>query len=443
MLSREDNDILCRVGPGTPMGNLLREYWIPAFISEELEVDGFPRRVRILGEDLIAYRDNLGRVGVVDENCPHRGSSMIFARNEEGGLRCAYHGWKFDCTGACVDMPSEGQASNFQEKVKIKAYRTQERNGLVWLYMGPRKDPPPLQELQANLEPPAKPGSMYKYVRQCNWAQALEGSIDTVHINYLHARLDQKSLRDIDGAPELEVHQTDYGFFYGAKRKIGDGRNYWRVRQFIMPWYTTITGPGGILWIPMDDYNTLVVEWNPARPPDMPRDYDDLSRMETARQPWGYKPDNYMIPWGNWRVKADVENEWMRDRSLERDKLYLGIYSNPLQDSAVQVTMGAIYDRRREHLGTTDQAIITVRRQLIDAAKALRDRGEIPATVDNPHLSAVRGTECVLPDGMDWVKTTEPWREACNPGPPVEYASPGLGMRIGERQLAPPPLAQF
>src|SRR5438093_2460140 len=183
MLSKKDNDILCRVGPGTAMGNLLRQYWLPAFINEELLVDGFPRRVRLLGEDLIAFRDSQGRVGVVAENCPHRGSSMIFARNEDGGLRCAYHGWKFDWTGACVDLPSEGPESNFKEKVHIKAYRTQERNGIVWVYMGPRKEPPPLQNLQANLDPAAREGSLYKYVRQCNWAQALEGSIDTVHIN--------------------------------------------------------------------------------------------------------------------------------------------------------------------------------------------------------------------------------------------------------------------
>ena len=133
MLSKKDNDILCRVGRGTPMGNLMREYWLPAFISQELEADGWPRRVRLLGEDLIAFRDTKGKVGVIDENCPHRGSSMIFARNEESGVRCVYHGWKFDFSGACVDMPSEGPESSFKEKVQIKAYRTLERNGIVWL----------------------------------------------------------------------------------------------------------------------------------------------------------------------------------------------------------------------------------------------------------------------------------------------------------------------
>src|SRR5687767_2328315 len=171
MLSKEDNELLTRVGPGTPMGNLMRQYWIPAFVSSELEVDGWPRRVRLLGEDLIAFRDSDGRVGLVDENCPHRGSSLIFGRNEESGIRCAYHGWKFDCSGACVDMPSEGDQSNFRDKVKIKAYRTQERNGIVWVFMGSRKELPPLPELEVNMGERRRPGIPFKYVRQCNWAQ--------------------------------------------------------------------------------------------------------------------------------------------------------------------------------------------------------------------------------------------------------------------------------
>jgi hypothetical protein len=144
--------------------------------------------------------------------------------------------------------------------------------------------------------------------------------------------------------------------------------------------------------------------------------------MMGARQPYGYKPDDPMVPWGNWRLRADVDNAWLRDRSLEKDKLYLGIYSNPLQDSAVQVTMGAMYDRTREYLGTTDKAIIAFRRIALRAAKALRDRGELPPTVDDPSLYRVRGTACVLPKEVSWVEATAPWREAFSAGPPPEYA---------------------
>jgi phthalate 4,5-dioxygenase oxygenase subunit len=421
MLSKKDNELLCRVGPGTPMGNLMRQYWIPAFISSELEVDGWPRRIRLLGEDLIAYRDNQGRVGVVDENCPHRGSSMIFARNEDGGLRCAYHGWKFDCTGACVDMPSEGELSNFKDKVKIKSYQTRERNGIVWLYMGPRKQPPPLPALEVNMDAwQGRPGIPFKYVRQCNWAQALEGDIDSVHLNFLHTKLDRPNpITAGDSNPHFEIVQTDYGHFFGARRTVDD-KYYWRINQFAMPFYTAVTGPFSKVWMPIDDYNTLVMEFSPSRPPEMSRDYDDLANMSTARQPWGYKPDDPMLPWGNWRLKADVDNEWLRDRSLEKDKLFLGIYSNPLQDSAVQVTMGAIYDRTREYLGTTDKAIITFRRIMIQAAKAMRDTGELPPTIDAPALYSVRGFAAMLPKDVNWIEASEQWRKAFSDGPPAE-----------------------
>jgi phthalate 4,5-dioxygenase oxygenase subunit len=427
MLSKKDNDILCRVGPGTPMGNLMRQYWIPAFVSSELEGDGWPRRIRLLGEDLIAFRDTQGRVGVIDENCPHRGSSMIFARNEEGGVRCAYHGWKFDCTGACVDMPSEGVDSNFKEKVKIKAYKTEERNGIVWVYMGTRqKDPPGLPEIEINLDgaPRRRPGVPFKYVRQCNWAQALEGDIDTVHTPFLHSRLDNPNpgLRMEDKNPHLEIVNTESGFFYGSRYK-GPDYFLWRITYFVMPFYTLLhdDGGGGKVWIPIDDYNTLIMEWSPARRPDVPREYDDLANMMSARQPFGYKPDNMMVPWGNWRLKADVDNEWLRDRSLEKEKLFLGIYSNPLQDSAVQVTMGAIYDRTKEYLGTTDQAIIAFRRVMIQAAKTLRDKGEVPPTAKDPALYRLRGTEVNLPVDANWIEATAPWRVAFSEGPPDEH----------------------
>ena len=424
MLSAEDNELLCRVGPGTAMGELMRQYWLPAFVSSELEADGWPRRIRLLGEDLIVFRDSSGRAGVIDENCPHRGSSMVFARNEEGGARCVYHGWKFDTSGACVDMPSEGPESDFKHKIKIKAYRTQERNGIVWLYMGPRGTPPPLPELEINLDGfPLSQGIPFKYVRQCNWAQALEGDIDSVHLNFLHRRLDRPNpVTGDDANPHFEVIPTDYGHFFGARRTVGD-KYYWRINQFAHPFYTAVTGPFSKVWMPIDDENTLVMEWNPSRPPDMPREYDDASNMANARQPWGYKPDDPMIPWGNWRLKADVDNAWLRDRSLEKEKLFLGIYSNPLQDSAVQVTMGAVYDRTRERLGTTDKAIITFRRIMIQAAKLFRDSGELPATVDNPSLYAVRGFAALLPQDMNWVDASLPWRKAFSAGPPAEYAA--------------------
>src|SRR5215208_4993228 len=152
MLTREENELLTRIGPGTPMGELLRQYWVPALLSEELpEPDGVPVRVTLLGEELVAFRDSEGRVGLVDAHCPHRGASLFFGRNEECGIRCVYHGWKFDVAGNCVDMPSEPAESNFKHKVHARAYPAHERNGIIWAYMGPREVPPPLPDIEANL----------------------------------------------------------------------------------------------------------------------------------------------------------------------------------------------------------------------------------------------------------------------------------------------------
>jgi phenylpropionate dioxygenase-like ring-hydroxylating dioxygenase large terminal subunit len=187
MLSKDGNELLTRVGPGTPMGELMREYWIPALRSDELPVpDGPPLRLRLLGENLIAFRATSGRVGIVQNACPHRGASLFFGRNEEDGLRCVYHGWKFDVEGRCVEMPSEPAESNFKGKVRAKAYACVERGGVVWTYMGPREAPPPLPDLEPNLAPEGQ-SRVQLLFRDCNWMQALEGDIDTSHFGFLHA----------------------------------------------------------------------------------------------------------------------------------------------------------------------------------------------------------------------------------------------------------------
>src|SRR5687767_12363673 len=185
MLTKEDNETLTRIGPGTVMGDFLRQYWQPILLDWELpEPDCAPLRVRLLGEDLIAVRTTSGKVGLLGNHCPHRGASLFFGRNEEDGLRCVYHGWKFDVHGTCVDMPSEPAESNFKNKVRVLAYPVRERNGIVWTYMGPRSDPPPLPELPPNL---AEESNVWIRLEECNFMQALEGDIDTVHFGFLHA----------------------------------------------------------------------------------------------------------------------------------------------------------------------------------------------------------------------------------------------------------------
>src|SRR6266571_3457642 len=192
MLSKEDNDFLCRVGPGTPMGTLMRQYWIPAIRSDELpEPDGRPLRLRLLGENLIGWRSSSGSIGLVANNCPHRGASLFFGRNEEEGLRCVYHGWKFDVSGRCVDMPNEPPESNFKDKVRAVAYPCAERGGVIWTYMGPRGELPGLPELEGNLLPESQRSVTMRH-EACNFAQAIEGGIDASHSGLLHSRLSAK-----------------------------------------------------------------------------------------------------------------------------------------------------------------------------------------------------------------------------------------------------------
>src|SRR5579864_7124510 len=272
MLNKSDNETVCRVGPGTPMGRLMREYWIPALLSRELpRSDNDPVRVLLLGEQLIAFRETKGNVGLMQHNCPHRGASLFFGRNEVSGLRCVYHGWKFDTHGNCIDMPNEPAESDFKQKVKAVAYPTQERGGIVWAYLGPRKQPPPLPDLEANMLPDGD-WQVSATLRECNWLQGLEGDIDTSHLGFLHFGArdpEQTTLNTFDyytvkeRAPRYRAIDTDYGAMYGAYRPAHDNLNYWRFAQFLFPCYVMI--PTYVLglqvlaraWVPMDDEHML------------------------------------------------------------------------------------------------------------------------------------------------------------------------------------------
>src|SRR5437868_6492894 len=235
MLSREDNELLTRTGPGTPMGNLYRRFWIPALLPSELpHSDSDPIRFRILGEDLVAFRDTNGKVGFIQNNCPHRGASLFFGRNEEAGLRCVYHGWKFDVDGNCIDMPNEPAESDFKNKVKAVAYPTQERMGIVWAYLGPRTTPPSLPDLEANT---LEGATATAFQLECNWLQILEGDIDTTHVGFLHYG-GLKAEEQIPGSfseyqlrqkpAHFQVIDTPGGVAYGARRPGPAGQHYWR-----------------------------------------------------------------------------------------------------------------------------------------------------------------------------------------------------------------------
>ena len=418
MLSRDDNELLCRIGPGTPMGNLMRQYWVPAALSSELpEPDGAPLRVRLLGEDLIAFRVSSGAVGLIQNSCPHRGASLFYGRNEAEGLRCVYHGWKFDVGGRCVDMPIEPAESNFKQKVRAVTYPCVERCGLIWTYLGPRPTPPPMPELEATM---LADNRIQVYQRVCNWMQALEGDIDTGHTVYLHlGGVDASEVPPdswaryalADRAPRYEVTDTDSGVMYGAYRPAEADTNYWRIANFLFPFYAMI--PTGVLglevrvraWVPMDDAHTLAFLITHGAPPP-PRNAGRQAVAPPETLP------NTTDWYGRFRCAADGTNDYLIDRKAQKTVSFTGIGSIHLQDQAVTESMGPVYDRTREHLGTSDAMVIRTRKRLLDAARALRDRGQIPPGVDDPRVYAVRSGGVVLPRGADWIEATQKLRTA-------------------------------
>ena len=430
MLSRQDNELLTQVGPGTPMGAVLRSYWLPVLFSDELHADGPPMRVRLVGEDLVAFRDSEGRPALMAENCPHRGASLFFGRNEESGLRCVYHGWKFDVTGACIDMPNEPPESNFKHKVRVASYPCVDRAGAVWTYMGPRQTPPPLPDLEFWGMPDNQRRWAWRAIRQCNFVQAMEGDLDTTHPYFLHARVNPKDGPEYgfwhqDKAPRLFVLDTDYGVMYGSRRDEPGADHYWRTTQFLMPCTTFFpaspegTVPGH-MWVPMDDENTLIwcFCWNPTGPysEDELRGYSTRGEINELWHPNNghgeMLPTQYGRPYPNDYSALSASNDFGLDREVQRTKTFTGIPRIPLQDVAVTESMGRITDRTKERLGTADSMIIRVRRRLLNAAKALRDEGAAPPGVDDPGVFRVRSCAALLPKEVDWVEALEDWHRA-------------------------------
>jgi phthalate 4,5-dioxygenase len=423
MLTREDNDLLCRVGPGTPMGALMREYWIPAMLSHELaSPDCPPVRLRLLGEDLIAFRATSGQAGIVVNACPHRGASLFFGRNEEEGLRCVYHGWKFDTSGACVDMPSEPAESNFKSKVRVRAYPCQERNGIIWTYMGPRSTPPPLPDIEGNL---SAEGVVRNRVIECNYMQALEGDIDTIHAGFLHyghVKIEELTPRSCyyytlrEKTAAFITADNEVGTSYGAYRHAEEGTDYWRIAHFLFPFYTM--NPSDLLgqrvaafaWVPIDDEYCMnwAIQLQPGNRDINATGIGGLVRgIQTLRGPSGEPPviaglQAHTSDWnGRFRPAANSRNDFMIDREAQRTMTtYSGVPSDA-QDPMVQESMGSIYDRSQEHLATTDSMIIRTRRRLLSAARALRDQGTTPPGVDEPALYRLRSGGAILPKGVN------------------------------------------
>ena len=407
MLTPEENARITRVGRGTPMGTLMRRYWHPACLSAELpEADGAPIRVRLLGEDLIAFRDTNGTVGLVDAFCPHRRAPMFFGRNEDGGLRCVYHGWKFDATGACLDMPSEPADSLFKAKVTIAAYPTWEGGGIVWAYLGPRE----LQPAPPDYEFVRAPGthlSHAKLFQNCNWLQAWEGSLDSVHSGFLHCDdlTDETLIRS--RRPDVEFDRTPGGLSGAALHAIDDGI-YARSFHYLMPCHmirgrtlNRSLGPeplpteSGQLYVPIDDETCWLYNYLLAYRPDVPLNPEFVTRRNTM---YGRGPDD-VGP--GFRLLRNRANDYGIDRSLQKTTSFSGIVGMNTQDIALQECMGAIYDRSREHLASSDRVIIAGRALLFEAIDAA-ERGAPVRGTDPASYRGVRGSDTVIPAGAEW-----------------------------------------
>jgi phthalate 4,5-dioxygenase oxygenase subunit len=401
MTTASDGVELTRVGPGTVMGQLMREYWIPALMSSELERGGAPLRLVLLGEKLIAFRDSAGRVGVMDHRCPHRCASLFLGRNEEDGLRCVYHGWKFDVAGNCLDMPNVPPHQDFRHKVRAKAYAAVERAGLVWVYMGSRAETPPMPAFEILDVPDDEVGALL-IQRNCNYLQALEGDIDTSHFGFLHAgHVNADDLTEDDPilhtvairTPEYEIADTGWGTTYAGYRTAGRGRTSWRFGNFLFPFWTQV--PNGDFsshvqvrgWIPLDDEHTMycVLWWKRGLSAMTGQDpaYKDGAPIGGMGRRSDFLPNT--TDWlGRWRLAANESNDWMIDRAAQRDNtIYTGIESIHLQDQAVTESMGPILDHTLEHLAPSDLMITRTRRRLLTAARALRDKGTPPPGVDD------------------------------------------------------------
>ena len=421
-MTESENLFLTRVGPGTPMGELMRRYWIPVLQSPDLpERDGAPLRVRVLCENLVAFRNSDGKVGLIDHVCPHRCASLFFGRNEENGLRCLYHGWKFDIQGRCMDVPNEPPGSKFNEQIQITAYPCVEKNGVIWTYMGPGRDnPPPLPELGWALVGPARRGAL-RYQRACNWLQAMEGDFDSSHLSFLHLAFDPKlqgtagdkkagidyyrNIARMDKQPLLEVQDTDVGVMYGARRDAEDGKFYWRVTQFMLPFYTSVPSFGGKnrdkVWVPLDDEHTMVWEthWSSTRELSA----DEQKGWKDRVGPSGFLPDTN--DWlGRHRFAANADNDFLQDRERQKNLNFSGLENvTPIQDGAMQESMSAIADRTKEHLGASDAAIVWMRRRLTKAAKALA-KNKIPPGVNNPGFYHKHGDQVLLGKNDSWAE---------------------------------------
>jgi phenylpropionate dioxygenase-like ring-hydroxylating dioxygenase large terminal subunit len=393
------------------MGNLFRRYWLPAILTDELpENDCPPVRVQLLGEKLLAFRDSLGRYGLVDEFCPHRRVSLWFGRNEECGLRCVYHGWKFDVEGKVLDIPSEPEDSAIRKRVKLKAYPLIKVGRVLWTYMGPPEHKPAPPEFEFATVPD-KQSYVSKRWQESNYLQAMEGGIDSSHVGWLHKvtietdPLFQGTMGNKytveDAKPVFEVVEQPSGLYIGARRNADNGNYYWRITSWIMPYYTQIPPRGdhpvhGHFWVPIDDENCWAwsYDYHPTR---------ELTAREINAMDEG--EGIHCRVDATFHSLANKANDYLMDRAGQKSgRTYSGVEGFAMQDASLQESMGPIVDRSLENLVPTDMGVVMARRQLMAAANALAEKGQEPPGVQ-PHTHRVRSASVVL-------RPDQPFKEA-------------------------------
>ncbi|MDB5534656.1 MAG: rieske [2Fe-2S] domain protein [Hyphomicrobiales bacterium] len=383
-MKAEDHALLRSTTRGTPMGSLLRQYWVPVALSEEVkEPAGPPIRVEVLGEIFIAFRGGNGKVGLVGEHCAHRGASLYYGRVEEDGIRCAYHGWKYCPTGACLDIPNEPRGSTFKNQIRQPAFPCEERGGVIFAFLGEGK-PPAMPALEF-LTVPSAQVYVSKREQECHWTQGMEGDIDPSHVPFLHASIlgkGNKTEKDAknalqattagDTTPKIEYSSTDFGILYASRRNAGEHEYYYRVAQWLMPWYTTIPGWSGDgplaahAWVPVNDKECMVYAW--TWHPERDLTQADLAFMK-ERNDGVYSE---LAP-GTFKPKRNKANNYTNPGETPDPYPYLRLQHFQDQDVAITESMGNLYDRTKENLAAGDTMIVQTRHRLITAARKLAE----------------------------------------------------------------------
>jgi phthalate 4,5-dioxygenase len=407
VLSKEENELLTRVEDEAPMGQAMRRYWLPALLAEDVaKPGGRPVRVRLFGEDLVAFRDSEGKLGLIEEHCPHRLASFAIGRNEDCGIVCIYHGWKFDVNGKCMDMPTEPEDHGFKDRVRIQAYPVREANGLVWTYMGPPAQEPPFPAFHFTTMPREQIGLVKVGIR-ANFLQTIEGAIDSAHSWFLH----RGSSRDwnlriavsTDTSPRLEADDTPYGFHYAATRKPvidPDTTKYVRITKFVMPCFAFIAPPldktkpvHTQIFVPVDNETSMLFDVYFSQN-DSPVSSEEMRTSLHARRGIDLDENDFRF--------AQKSNNWLQDRDAMDSGSWTGIEGFQNQDIAAQESMGRISNRTREHLGMSDVAVIRMRKRMLENVRRFQAGETLIGLGGDVAYPQIASAQCVMPIDQSW-----------------------------------------